>query len=262
MRSHELELISALVEGTLEDETEARALIASSSELKEEYEAQKAARAALLSISPASLTEAEKATLHREVWTELRSQPPAAVRTPWYYRWVFSGAAVLLVGIGLFAVLNQGVADEAGVAVFEDSAEDLTEGGTDSASPMAGDDGAGIEAVETTEATSADEAMADDSAATYFSNAAAMTRSGRSFDPQGSDAEQSSFAEEHAQCLTEAELDGYVAIGIIDTADAKAAGLDTVSPFLVAIPDSAVLEENTPVAFVETNTCRLVHLDE
>ena len=86
MRSHEQELISALVEGRLEDEAEALALIASSPALRSEYEAQKLAYEALTAIPQAQLTDHERAALHRDVWTELQARPTSlAVRTPWYF---------------------------------------------------------------------------------------------------------------------------------------------------------------------------------
>ena len=43
MRNKEVELIAALAEGSLEDETAARALVASSTKHQAEYEAQKTA---------------------------------------------------------------------------------------------------------------------------------------------------------------------------------------------------------------------------
>ncbi len=114
MRDHELELIAALAEGRLEDESEARALIASSAEHLAEYEAQKLAFETLRSTPPAAMTDIERAALHRDVWTELRSPVPVgASGNPWYYRWMPVAAGMFVV-VGLVAVINQGGQDEHG----------------------------------------------------------------------------------------------------------------------------------------------------
>jgi len=265
MRSHELELIAALVEGTLEDEGQARALIESSSEMKEEYEAQRAARAALLSVSPAALTEVEKAAMHRDIWTELRAQPTDAARTPWYYRWVFSGAAVLLIGVGLLAVLNQGVSDQAATAGPEEVSENLAEGEADSSSPIGGDDGAGIAAVDTTEATSADEAMAEllqDPLTAYLIDRADVARQEGAEGVSAPETDPHKLAESNASCLQTAGLDNYVTIAKTTVDDARLAGLETDKNYLLAIPSGEDLSENTPIAFVDSTECLLVHLDE
>src|ERR687892_348665 len=101
MRDQDLELIAALVEGRLDDETEARALIASSAEAREEYEAQKRAYESLAAMGTAHLTETERATLHRDLWTELRGgDTPERTKTPWYVRWS-PVAAGLFVVVGI-----------------------------------------------------------------------------------------------------------------------------------------------------------------
>ncbi|MEE8375042.1 MAG: hypothetical protein V3S26_01805, partial [Acidimicrobiia bacterium] len=106
MRKHEIELITALAEGTLDDETQARALIESSNKARVEYEAQKTTLAALADVQPAVMSDIEKATLHRDIWTALKAQPVAVKKTaPWYYRWSYAAAGLFLV-VGLFAVLN------------------------------------------------------------------------------------------------------------------------------------------------------------
>jgi len=73
MRKNEIELIAALAEGRLEDETAARALVDSSAAHRAEYEAHKTALEALIAIPSAQLSEHESAALHRDVWTELQS---------------------------------------------------------------------------------------------------------------------------------------------------------------------------------------------
>ncbi|HSM45432.1 MAG TPA: hypothetical protein VK969_10490, partial [Acidimicrobiia bacterium] len=72
MRDDQIELIAALVEGRLEDESEARALIDSAPEFREEYEGQKTAYEMLTRVGTASLSDGERSALHRDVWTSLR----------------------------------------------------------------------------------------------------------------------------------------------------------------------------------------------
>lgn len=67
MREHEIDLIAALVEGRLEDETEARALITSSPEMRQEYQAQKLAYEALAGAGMVRMTESERSALHRDI---------------------------------------------------------------------------------------------------------------------------------------------------------------------------------------------------
>lgn len=145
MRDQELELIAALVEGRLEDETEARALITSSIEAREEYETQKLAHDALQAMGTARLGEDERAALHRDVWTDLRAGAPTPkTRRPWYYRWVPVAAALFLV-VGLAAVLSGG---------GEETARLLGE--------ISSDLGAGDATAETTSTAAAVEAPAAD----------------------------------------------------------------------------------------------------
>lgn len=261
MRDNELELIAALAEGTLEDESEARALVESSTEHRQEYEAQKMAVEAMRSMPPARLSETEKAALHRDLWTELRVDETPAARAPWYYRWVLGGAAILFVGVGLVAVLNQDASEEGATAAFDEVSEDLADGEADSPAPLAGNTGADddVEQVDTTEASSAEEAMTDEAGIGFFVDIASSLRlqSSRSLS-----SDDPSFAEEHDDCLSRAGLDGYVAIRLLGTEEAESGGIEAINPYLVAIPAEAELAEDTPVAFVETDTCLLVHLDE
>lgn len=108
MHEHPLDLIAALADGSIGDETEARALIESCQVCRDEYVAQTEVIEWLTTVSTVEMTELEKATLHRDLWTELRNQPTRRSATPWWQRLSYV-AAGLLVAVGLVGVLNSGL---------------------------------------------------------------------------------------------------------------------------------------------------------
>lgn len=277
MRDHELELIAAFVEGRLEDETEARALLASGPEFREEYEAQKTAYEALSSIGTAALTESERSALHRDVWTELRA-PHAAVsaaRTPWYYRWL-SVAAGLFVVVGIIAVINQsGSSDsvqEAAAPMEADSATDATE-------LASGDDAAeGEVAEEATEGGVAEEAAdgadlqaqdlagaVDTPAEEFYAAEAAKVRSGELSQPLVRSFESES-ADQMQACVDEAELTGYAVLTLRATPLETEETVDTVpmptetNPYIIAAPEGDD-PASAPLAFVDAVTCEVLYHD-
>ena len=258
MRERELDLIAALVEGRLEDETEARALIDSSSKHREEYEAQKLAFETLSSVGSARLTDHEKAALHRDVWTELQARPTAAAKkAPWYMRWSYAAAGVLVVA-GVAGIITQG-GDDASVETFREVSS-----GLESAQVDEGGDSAGDSATDVTESAGDDAgagAVADGSAdelippaATFFSNKADETRE-RELDS----AESEDLTAQHAECISRAGLQDYETIGElqIDGGPADLSGI-----YLVAKPAGVEVDETTPIAFVEITSCEIAHLDE
>lgn len=259
MRDHELELIAALVEGRLDDETEARALIDSAPRFREEYEAQKLAYDTLKNLNETRLSESERAALHRDVWTDLRqrSSPPRR-----WYRWVPVTAGMGLVLVGLVAVLGRG-GDDAGV--FTETAADLAGSVTTSiAERAAGDaDEAGGDGAETFgETTDSTEAAAEtppaEEAGSFYAGEAERARSGE-FSPRMDRLDAASNAEFDA-CLEDADLVGYLVLALLDPPEGLVAG-DSDSPILVAVPEGAELADAT-VAFVASSTCQVVHLDE
>lgn len=268
MREHELDLIAALAEGTLEDETEARALIASSERHRAEYEAQKAAIAALSDVESAEMTEQERAALRRDLWTELRSTEAAAPeKTSWLYRWSFAAAA-LLVLVGLVAVLSQGgfmaadeAADSANLDTTEEAASDFLAPAesaqrTETTTAVGESDGAagadtGLEADEMAE-TRGDAAV--------FADAAERLRStdflGVSAAPDASMFD----AAELEDCLLLAELEGFEVVGTMTGEQIS----DTMTPeetFIVAVGRDGELDAGAPIAFVEAGSCAVVHID-
>lgn len=272
MRDNELELIAALVEGRLEDEAEARALIESSPELQAEYEAQKTAFEALSAVGTTSLTETERSSLRRDVWTELKAPAASApARNPWYFRWV-PALAGLFVVVGLVAVISQGGGDDVSEPVARLSAETSTADGADGG---AGETGADVhadqdEAMEETEPTSGatqDALSLSPPAVEFYSAQASMVRSGALEEEPTAETTQSP-EEAAAPCLETSRLAGYVPLTIL-TAPIESDRVDLGSipvpsesnPVIVAIPEGADLT-SAVIAFVDQDSCQVIHLDE
>ena len=260
MREHELELIAALVEGRLDDESEARALIDSSSELREEYEAQKLAYEALQESGTASLRDTERAALRRDVWTELRSgSAERTSKTPWYYRWV-PAAAGLLVVVGLVSVLGPGSDDsgEEAVNLAADVAETATtaaagaEAADGDAAPADGDDTALTESSSEEAETDSDRAASPEDA-DFFAMQARQVREGELTGPQLETFDNEDQTADHADCLTRIGLDGHRVVATTSSLDGET--------LLVTVPDETDLSE-APVGFVNPDACELVYLDE
>lgn len=271
MRDHDLDLIAALVEGRLEDETEARALIASSAEAREEYEAQKLAHQSLRGMGKAHLTEEERAALRRDVWTELRTEAsPKATKTPWYYRWA-AVAAGLFVIIGLVAVLSGGGQDMAPTS--DEIAAELSgdgEAGADTTTAAAGQadidpgaDDARAESAptETTEAASegTTTAAVNLESATFYEAEAARVRRDHSTVPlQGHGEEAEEERREVDACVEQAGLIDYRPVATVP--GPHPGGSDGAGSLVVAAPEQTVLAE-APLAFVDLDTCELLYVD-
>jgi len=259
MREHELDLIAAFVEGRLEDESEARALIESSPEMHEEYEAQKLAYEALQEAGTASLRDTERAALHRDIWTELRSgHAEPASKTPWYYRWA-PVAAGLVVVVGLVAVLGQGgddagqetftLADSAATTTTAAASDDGADGGE--AAPGDGDDAALTESTSEEGEAAADRAASPEDA-DFFTMQAQQVREGEfsGADLKSFDATQTG---EHTDCLASIGLEGHRVVATTSSLDGET--------LLVTAPDQIDLSE-APVGFVDPDSCELVYLAE
>ena len=106
MHKHDLDLIASLADGTIEDATEARDLVASCDECRAEYHSQLEVLEILAAAPPVAMSELEKAALHRDLWTELRTEPSTpAARAPWY-RWAYVAAGLFVV-VGLAGALSR-----------------------------------------------------------------------------------------------------------------------------------------------------------
>ena len=266
MRSHEQELISALVEGRLDDEAEALAVIASSDALLAEYEAQKLAYNALSAIPPAQLSDQERAALRRDVWTELQAQPtPGSSRTPWYFRWSTAAAGLFIV-VGVLTIANLG-----GTGSRDASTEAFSV--TTSAAALAPEeaaakDGETDDAAEALDAGAADAPGAAGSMRTIpdpiLQAFALISNELRLNDPRlegTSSSELQALAADHESCLTEAALEGYEAVSeFFDPTVGESETLAT--PYLAAVPADQPIGPETPVAYVVLATCTLFYIDE
>jgi hypothetical protein len=262
MRRHEIELIAALAEGTLEDETEARALVASSEKARSEYEAQRTALDALTSVPPATLTDSEKAVLHRDVWTELTARPPGLQKaTPWYFRWSYAAAGLFLV-VGLFAVLNtDGFSGDNAATEELTGSRDAADTADTTVAVGGADQGAETPSI-AEDGVSADDAGSDDPIVGFFRREASKVRAGQFTSATAAQSEEyQGELDKQAECLLRADLEGYEALGEIAFDEALSYGL-AETLYLVAVPAGVPIDESTPVAFVDLLTCDRIHTDE
>lgn len=265
MRKNDVELIAALVEGRLEDEAEARALVASSPAHQAEYESQKLAYETLSNLPTVELTDHERSALRRDVWTELQRQPEAAVsRSPWYLRWA-GAAASLFVLVGLVAVLTQlGGQDDAGVETFSeigsalDDAAAATTAGAGGAEELAGD-GGGDSTGQSSAADSADPTTAADSGevdppVTDF-EFAAVSDLANTLKSQPAALEELAIPAARSLAIDEVE-DCVSQAGLADhevAAQIELGGL----VLAVATPEGGDVAEG-PTSFVRLDTCEVV----
>jgi len=264
MRKHEIELIAALAEGRLEDETEARALVDSSEGHRSEYEAQKTAFETLHAVPAAQLTEHESAALRRDVWTQLRAEPTqAAAPVPWYYRWTYAAAGLFVV-IGLVIVVDQTNPNFAPTALLssDDSAADSfsatqerassDDGATDTTESVAG---AGADQ-ETADAAEGDvPAVAGLTAPTIdeLTDLAGQTRRGelKSF-TLGAVSTDQELIDEMTLCVEAAGLSDHDVVGDVEVEH----------HYIVAAPARSAIGPETPIAFVDADICELAYTDQ
>lgn len=248
MRSHEIDLITALAEGSLPDESEARALIESSPEARAAYEDQLLAIESLAVLAGADLTGAESAELRRDIWTGLRS-PSSSQRSPWWSRVAVAGGA-LVVAFGLFAVLTNQLSERE-AASLEGGGEVST---LDDGATAPTDGAAGV----TTTAGATAEERAD---LQFFTMASEEIRdqsiNGETFDPE----EQGQKLDELSACVERAGLTDQRIIGEVDEPEA-AAGDEATRSFIAVVPADMDLDEDTPVTFVDPVECVVVHTED
>lgn len=277
MRDHELELIAALAEGRLEDESEARALIESSSEHREEYEAQQRAVAALAGVTSADLTDYERASLRRDIWTELRTPAAPAVTTqPWYYRWAPVAAGLFML-VGLVAVINNQGGSDGATPLAAEFDTDTSTTSADTEGSGSGEDGAQGEggatpgdseetptSVTTSGAIEIDELVAADlsralSAAdnAFYATEADEIRATDETDPETDDAAQTRLSE----CVDEAGISDYSIVGAYPVTSEDEPAPEDANPYIVVKPADVELAV-APLAFVDTISCEVIYVDE
>lgn len=238
MAKRDIELIVALAEGRLEDESEARALIERSPRLRAVYQAQTRAIEAMATLPPVEMTDTERAALHRGLWTSLTLKPASlpARRGVGLPRFGYATGAAVLV-IGLIAALGQiGTSGDDGAATLDRI-------------DTAGESLGGIPPSVTT-APAAEPLLGGD-IAELFSDYAGMARSGSLDYSLAEDTATPTTRE--SSCLEEAGLADHTILGDIEEAGRR---------YLVAAPEDTTLGPSTPIAFVDLETCQIVFLDD
>ena len=244
MHRHDLDVIAALADGTLEDETGARALIAVCDECRSEYEFQQQALAALAETAPATMTETERAGLHRDLWTALRSQQAPRTSKAWWYR-VSYAAASLLVVVGVASVISQTGAPEAAETFTALPADEEIDIAEESAAPSA--------APASTSAAAADSptyAAAGPQDGLRFAAIAESVRSdGDALSDYSSERGMIADSVGTSECVDQSEFERQRIVAIIEN-------------YILTIPDGTELEPDTPITFVDIGTCKVVHVEE
>jgi hypothetical protein len=245
MHEHDLDLIAALADGSLDDESAARALVESCEVCRREHHDQLAALELLASVPPAAMTDIERASLHRDLWTELRKEPAAKTTSPWWYRGSYVAAALFVV-VGLLGVINGGFvlggADSAATTVAE--ARDASAG----EAPMElygqqSDDG-GAESADTFSTTTAAGAAATSLPYPF----AEMAESTREKHQDGDLAYQSSSVPENIEeCLARLGLEDLDVVEILE-----------LDQRYVALMDEG---ESESVTFVAVDECTIAAVE-
>lgn len=249
MHKHDLDLIAEYAAGTLGDESEARSRVESCDTCAQEFTAQTSVLAALGGVGQALMTEHERARLHRDLWTELRSPVDTArpaLANPWWRSWTFGAAAFVLVAVSLVGVMeNFGGGDAS--ETFDEIAAGLESGEDGSAETRADQDAAGFGG-ETEDALAPEfsPALTERYGDTPYLLIARQVRNRPT-----SDVSVLTYDEKQADCLEQS--------GLVD--HELVAGFETVTDLLVAVPSGADLEE-APVAYVDPENCTVVHIED
>ncbi len=248
MNRQELELIAALAEGSLDDETEARRLVASSPEFQAEFEAQRTAIESLRQVPEARLTEHERSALRRDVWTELRAQPAGRkLATPWYYRWSTVAAGLVLI-VGLVAVLNQSDSTVA-LSQPDDLAEFAAETGPAATTSLA--------AEEATDGVSAPLASDDLKAgaeedSSVLADIASRLRSSSTYAAGLLAIEDQAEMTDLESCVIAAGLEGHEILGLTEIPQ-------SIDFILIVSPNPVTAD--TPISFIDIGTCEVLYTD-
>lgn len=224
MHRHDLDLIAALAEGSLQDETRARARVETCAMCRAEFDRHTEVIRMLRTTPPVAMTDLERATLHREVRTGLHQPQAGPVPAPPWTRWAYATAALFLV-VGLGAALAR-------------------QGG-----PTSGEDFVTVAADRAVEET-ADVTAAGGEAPADQSQFAAVAEEVRAESSSAITRTEAYDDEKTEDCLRSAGLDDHVV----------ARRLDLDRSYLVAV--TAQIEDLAPVWFVDATECRVVHVEE
>ncbi|MGH8870940.1 MAG: hypothetical protein ACRDWS_03085 [Acidimicrobiia bacterium] len=243
MHEHDLNLMAALADGSLEDDSEALALVDTCDVCRSEYQAHARVLELFAATPKDSMTELEKAALHRDVWTELRRAPARTTSAPWWQRWYYV-AAGLFVLVGLVGVLGRQLPGGG------ETAETFAEIGSGPESAPADEEAAPFAAGD-----SADDGGADSGATTTAAAAGTLAPSFPELADQAraKEADQSlgtmSVDDEVEECLSRAGLDEHIVVDEVE--------LDQT--YLVAMPEDP--EADRIVTFVALAGCEVVYVD-
>jgi len=246
MHKHDLDLIASLADGSVDDETEARALVESCVECRAEYQSQLTVLELLTSTPSVMMSDLEKAALHRDLWTELRSEPAAKTPGASWYRWAYV-AAGLLVTVGLAGVLSGQIpfGGAAGSDTFAEISSGLDQFAADGledapSSEFDSTSGGGDDSAVTTTA-------AAESLPLPFPALADQARASR----EGAEAttQEESEKDEIDQCLERLDLADHV---VVDE-------LELDRRYLVVMAGDDAPDQT--VTFVALNECEIVYTD-
>lgn len=255
MHRHDLDLIAALAEGSLENEDRARALIDECTVCRAEYDSQRSVIERLGAVSSASMTAAEKAALHRDVLTGLaegaRDAATSRQRAPWT-RWAYAAAGVFVIAGALGALYLGGVTENMN-AGFDGGDQSPTQG-------LGEVDGGGPMRVSTTVTTGEEgnPAPPDDGTTPPATGDTpweplveeARDAAGPDVIAEYADAETAELA---LTCIEEAGLDrsDYRIIGTVEE----------TSEYLMVIPAEIEFDPSTPLTVVDFETCQVVAVE-
>lgn len=240
MHHHDQDLIAEFAGGMLDDDTEARRLVATCTDCAEEYRAQCVAIESLSGIAPATLTDHEKAALHRDLWTELRTgaSAPSKGSRRWSWSWAYGGVAALFLAVAIVGVLNQMTASDSGVErVFSEIGRGLSSPGA----PASQDS--------TTDPDGVDGAANDDEQEAMEFPYADIARSLRSDELKVDPSFAASRVTEN--CVERAGLQDHIVV----------TEYEEITDLIVVVPKDADLE-TAEVSFVDPKTCQVVHVED
>ncbi len=245
MHRHNLDEIAELAQGILADDTRARELIDTCEVCAAEYKTQTLMISALADTPRVAMTEHEKASLHRDLWTELRSPARAASRQRLGWRsWAFGTAATVLVLVGAIGVFSNMSSNDSAGETFNEIGSSLDSAAADTTlSSSRLDETEGVDS-QSEEDLSPTDGGALSYAGTPFAEIAAAVRdeAALEFHEASSDA---------GKCIFAAGLTTHKAV----------LGFEEATDLVLAIPDGAK-SETTEVSFVDPEACSLVHVED
>jgi hypothetical protein len=251
MHRHDFDLIAALADGSLEDESRARALVDECETCRGEYESQRTMLEALKALPAASMSDDERSRLHRDVLTAMTEQPRADVaaekRSPWL-RWAYAVAGVFIVAGVVGAITQLGAFNAGDTAGFGGDLEGPTQG-------LGEVDGGGRSVTTTTSGATGEEATPpDDSSGGTVPWQPLVDRAHELANPNYiAEFADNATAEDALACIEEAGLDKseYRLVGTVNPSTA----------YLLAVPSGTDFDRSTPITVIDFETCDVLAVD-